>query len=472
MTLTFNRLNAFAGMAFGLPANTAINVGAIGGTTTGATGLLGADIPVTLSSSSKTLDNWSSNGAEVTGFASSATGVCNITLPIAASIGGVSATTSSTSVVVTDPTFLTGGSFQYTTTDFSQLKYFATITPQQIIQEVQKVGSLYSALDSSDASLFGVNVPLIKNVTLGDLADFSDLFTNAIGTPIGVTQPILNTNGRDQLTGDNLPAPGIYSDLWSGFQFGVQVNGSATVTPVIVSANTSRTTLDDLVTALNNAFNNAGVNLVASNDSGKLSFTSSNLAAVQSFNLVPVKPTGSEAGELTPSAPPSDLSTIPLNTPEYYTVTGTTTGTVTGTTYYDISSPLAAAAVHAGILAAGQTGTVEVVRVGATGQLAGSTLNGITSVGEDSSSDAYLVTYADDLSRLGIGSGGGLLESAVSNTVTGSLPLPTTIAASALTISNGSSTYTVNVSAATNTSVTQTLTEVQTARNQRRHLRE
>ena len=102
-------------------------------------------ISVTLSSSSNTLNNWSSNGSEVTGFASSATSVCNITLPIAASIGGVSATTSSTSVVVTDPTFLTGGDFQYTTTDFSQLKYFATITPQQIIQEVQKVGSLYSA---------------------------------------------------------------------------------------------------------------------------------------------------------------------------------------------------------------------------------------------------------------------------------------------------------------------------------------
>ena len=131
-----------------------------------------------------------------------------------------------------------------------------------------------------------MNVPLIKNVTLGDLANFSDLFNTAIGTPIGVSQPILNTNGRDQLTGENLPVASgsLYSDLWSGFQFGVQVNGSETVTPVTVAADDTRTSLNDLVTALNTAFTAAGVDIVASNDSDKLSFTSSNLAVVQQLH--------------------------------------------------------------------------------------------------------------------------------------------------------------------------------------------
>jgi LCCL domain len=61
-----------------------------------------------------------------------------------------------------------------------------------------------------------------------------------------------------------------------------------------------------------------------------------------------------------------------------FKVTGAATGTVWGTEMYTLDSPLAAAAVHMGVLKVGQTGNVRVTIFGPSVNFIGSTRNGIT----------------------------------------------------------------------------------------------
>jgi len=62
-----------------------------------------------------------------------------------------------------------------------------------------------------------------------------------------------------------------------------------------------------------------------------------------------------------------------------FTVTGSNTGSVWGSGPYTDDSSLAAAAVHAGVLAVGQTGTVEVTILPGQQNYSGSAANGVTS---------------------------------------------------------------------------------------------
>ena len=54
---------------------------------------------------------------------------------------------------------------------------------------------------------------------------------------------------------------------------------------------------------------------------------------------------------------------------------------VRGTDTYTVESPLAVAAVHAGVLKAGQTGVVKVKMMGPQAAFQGSTRNGVTTNG-------------------------------------------------------------------------------------------
>jgi hypothetical protein len=63
----------------------------------------------------------------------------------------------------------------------------------------------------------------------------------------------------------------------------------------------------------------------------------------------------------------------------HFQVTGATTHTIWGDGVYTTDSPLATAAVHAGVLQSGQTGIVKVTIVAAPPAFNGSTKNGVTS---------------------------------------------------------------------------------------------
>jgi hypothetical protein len=75
-----------------------------------------------------------------------------------------------------------------------------------------------------------------------------------------------------------------------------------------------------------------------------------------------------------------------------FKVTGTVTGSLWGTDVYTTDSTLAAAAVHAGILQAGQTGVIKVAIVPAPAAYLGSTRNGVTSSPYQAYPSAYKVS--------------------------------------------------------------------------------
>lgn len=75
----------------------------------------------------------------------------------------------------------------------------------------------------------------------------------------------------------------------------------------------------------------------------------------------------------------------------FFRVVGATDGTVWGTDLYTDDSRLAAAAVHAGVLAVGQAGIVKVTMVKPDGAFRGSTRNGVTTLDYGDWPSAYQV---------------------------------------------------------------------------------
>ncbi|HEX8913476.1 MAG TPA: DUF4347 domain-containing protein, partial [Humisphaera sp.] len=467
-TLAFARLNSLAGFSFA-GVNSTVEFGLIRGSFVNASGVVGAKIPVTFGGSggSRTLDNWATDGTDVTGFASTVTGSATLTLPVTASIGGVAATTANTKVVVTDADLFDSAPPTYATTDFSKLLYFGTLKVEDVIQEVLKAKDLYSTLSNSGEGQLGLTVPFLKDKTAGELLDLAGLFKTAVADKVDVYEPVLNTAGRDELTdwrlpvsSDSTPQPSMRSDLRAGFSFGVVVNDAWPVHTVTVAADAARNTLDDLVTAVNTALTSAGVSIVASNNKGKLSLKASSLA-VQKFAVVPVAPA---AGRLSPTAPVADLSTLTANVPQYYTVTGAT-GAATGTNYYSVGTSVAVAAVHAGLLAVGETGVVKVTRVG-TMDVWASTRNGVSS--SAGNVDAYLIESGrNDLRRLGLVAYGDdlrVLEQYTDGRARATLPLVADLLGAAeIRLGNGTTTYDVSVADNNRTSLTDTLADVKAA---------
>lgn len=75
-----------------------------------------------------------------------------------------------------------------------------------------------------------------------------------------------------------------------------------------------------------------------------------------------------------------------------FKVTGAVTGSVWGTDVYTTDSSLATAAVHAGVLRAGQTGVVRVKIVAPPPQFAGSSKNGVATSAWGAFTGAYQVS--------------------------------------------------------------------------------
>ncbi|MFM8414927.1 MAG: DUF4347 domain-containing protein, partial [Planctomycetota bacterium] len=483
VTVSFDesQTGAFGGVSFS-GITTGVTLGMVGGQLVNASGSAGVLLPLDLGGdASRTVAEWA--GATVGSF-DDPTGTANFTLPITASINNAAVTTANTRVVVADTNIFDEEPPVYTTTEFDTVRWFAGFTPERVIQQLLDVGGVYDTLSRSGSDLLGVTVPFAADTSLGDLFDFKSLFDAQIGSRIDIYEPLLNTLGRDELldwrlplSDDDTPLPSFYSDLRGDFTFGIVINEglpvdavNSPVHTVSVAGGMTRNSLADLVADINTALGalngGTGIGITASVVSNKIVFKATSVA-VQSFAIVPVAAASARL------APPTVASsaTVGSLTPGWYTVTGTTTGTVTGTSFYGLDTPLGAAAVHAGLLANGETG---VVRVGATGaSLAlGSRRHGITSLNGagllPAVIDARLVSSGEiDLARLGItpiGEPLTVLETADTAGLTATLPLRATTGAASFRVGDGSTAGTlVTVAAQTNGLVTQTLAAVNAA---------
>ncbi|MFM8953725.1 MAG: LCCL domain-containing protein, partial [Planctomycetaceae bacterium] len=470
VTVSFDetKTGGFGGLSFE-ELTTDIAIGMIGGQFVDASGSAGVLLPLDFGgNASRTVADWAS--ATVSSFGA-ATGTADFTLPITAGINGTTVTTANTQVVVADTDIFDDEPPLYTTTDFDTVRWFAGLTTERVIQQLLDVGSIYGSLTSSGSDLLGVTVPFVADTSLGDLFDFKSLFDAEIGSKIDIYQPILNTTGRDELldwrlpiSEDSTPVQSLYSDLRGGFAFGIVVNETWPVHTVSVEAR-DRNTLADLVSDINAALEalegGSGIGITAEIVSSKLVFRATEIA-VQSFAIVPV---AVEAGRLVPAD--GEGKTVGELEPGWYTVTGSKEGVVSGTNYYSAATPLAAAAVHAGLLADGQTGVVRVHGL-TTGIALGSTRHGITSLPLLVPGSTYLVSSGEvELARLGItplGEPLAVLETADTAGLTATLPLRATTAAASLRIGSGSGVGTVvTVAAQSNAEVVQTLAAVNAA---------
>lgn len=79
----------------------------------------------------------------------------------------------------------------------------------------------------------------------------------------------------------------------------------------------------------------------------------------------------------------------------YFTVTGSTSGSIWGSGIYTADSNLAVAAVHSGVLQAGQTGIVKVIIAAGQSSYQSATANGITTNSYGSYGASYRVAVAD-----------------------------------------------------------------------------
>ncbi len=77
----------------------------------------------------------------------------------------------------------------------------------------------------------------------------------------------------------------------------------------------------------------------------------------------------------------------------YFTVTGSNKGTIWGTNIYTDDSPLAVAAVHAGLLKVGQRGVLAVKILDGADEYAGSERNGITSQDYGAHAGSYRIVF-------------------------------------------------------------------------------
>ena len=470
VTVSFDetKTGGFGGLSFE-ELTTDIAIGMIGGQFVDASGSAGVLLPLDFGgNASRTVADWAS--ATVSSFGA-ATGTADFNLPITAGINGTTVTTANTQVVVADTDIFDDEPPLYTTTDFDTVRWFAGLTTERVIQQLLDVGGIYGSLTSSGSDLLGVTVPFVADTSLGDLFDFKSLFDAEIGSKIDIYQPILNTTGRDELldwrlpiSDDSTPVQSLYSDLRGGFAFGIVVNETWPVHTVGVEAR-DRNTLADLVSDINAALEalegGSGIGITAEVVSSKLVFRATDIA-VQSFAIVPV---AVEAGRLAPAD--GEGKTVGELEPGWYTVIGTTTGAVTGTNFYGPDTPLGAAAVHAGLLANGQTGVVRVHGL-TMGIALGSTRHGITSLPLLAPGSTFLVSSGEvELARLGItplGEPLAVLETADTAGLTATLPLRATTGAASLRIGSGSGAGTVvTVAAQSNATVVQTLAAVNAA---------
>ena len=309
-----------------------------------------------------------------------------------------------TRVVITDADLFDDAPATYATTDFARLGAFAALTVEDVINGTLRAGDIYKALGDSGADALGVAVPFLNGQTLGSLIDPAALFDASIGGKIDVTDTLLRTPGRDALTDYRLPLsddaePKLaqYSDLRGAFSFGVALNDEWPVKRVDVAAGPARQALDDLVADLNAAFAAAGVPVAAANVDAKIRLKATD-AAVKHFAVVPV---AADAGKLSPAANGFDPSILAAGGSRFVQVVGTTAGGVVGTNFYSLATPVAAAAVHAGLVNDGESALVKVTRIGSRPDLGGQVRNGIAS--SDGGGEAYLIeSAADDLRRLGL----------------------------------------------------------------------
>ena len=175
------------------------------------------------------------------------------------------------------------------------------------------------------------------------------------------------------------------------------IRGGVAAAPVITSVTTGAATVGGAysyqIVATNSPTSYSATSVPAGlsvNQSTGLISGSVTVAGTYLINIIATNAAGSTTGRLTltvGTAPVVTITSAPANLVGYrnktgqtfqFTVTGATAGAVWGTDFYTDDSTVARAAVHAGVVAVGETKTVTITILGGQSSYPASTRNGVT----------------------------------------------------------------------------------------------
>ena len=248
-------------------------------------------------------------------------------------------------------------------------RVLATGSIDQLRQTRIAVETIRSAAENpTNRSLVGVD---FSNAVLDgvDLASFDLQNANLRGA--GLAQA--NLTGA-ALSGANLEGAALRSvDLRNANLAGATLAGANLGGASLAGANLSGASLNEATLV--------GANLSNANLSGAdlrgAELDGANLAAAQLTSANLSGATLAPLGFTLATGTPESARDQPVGTELYYSVTGSATGVVWGSDTYTDDSALGTAAVHAGVLAAGQTGIVKVTLQGPKTSFPGTSRNGI-----------------------------------------------------------------------------------------------
>ncbi|MCC5845792.1 MAG: LEPR-XLL domain-containing protein, partial [Verrucomicrobia bacterium] len=305
--LVFDDLRGTAGFQFA-DETAAVEVGLLRGTAVDMSGRLFASLPMQFQGGiqSRTIGGWQKS--HFGNFVNDG-GEIQLDIPLQAELFGHTVTEPGTKLSVFVEDIFANTPPVYTAAGYERLQAFALLEPEDVIQAILDAEDLFSLLQRGGEELFGIPLPFLENLTLGEVFNWALLFSNEVGNHIDVNEILLITPGSDAMadirTDPGFTAEWLFPSLFpevstdallrNEMKLAFIVNGDlATYTEIVVPASSARSTLDDLVAELNGIFNGlgglfgiAGGGIRALNVSESLAFFAPAAKGIESLHLVP-----------------------------------------------------------------------------------------------------------------------------------------------------------------------------------------
>ena len=306
-SLEFEAIRGTAGFQF-TDENLAIEVGMLRGTTVDMSGRLFGSLSLQFQGDvlARSIGAWQVSHLQT--FLADG-GEIQLDIPIYAELFGQQVTEPTTMISVFVADIFANTPPEYTAVDYERLQAFALLEPEDVIQSILDAEDLFGLLQEGGEALFGIPLPFVEDINLGEVFTWALLFSQEIGEKIDINEVLLITPGSDAMadirTDPNFdpawlfPAlfPGVSTDalLRQEMKFAFILNEDMTTyTEIVVPESSSRNTLDDLVATLNSLLNALGGlfgsatgGLRALNISESLSFFAPANSGVHALHLVP-----------------------------------------------------------------------------------------------------------------------------------------------------------------------------------------
>ncbi|MCH8474688.1 MAG: LEPR-XLL domain-containing protein, partial [Opitutales bacterium] len=300
--LEFENIRGTAGFQFS-DENLAIEIGMLRGTTVDMSGRLFGALPMAFTGEvqQRQLNSWQTSHF---GNFFADGGEIQLEIPIAASLFGQTVTEPDTKIEVFVEDIFANTTPIYTATSYERVQAFSLIDPEEVIQSILDAGDIFRLLQNSGEELFGIPLPFLEDIDLGEVFSWASLFASEIGDLIDINEILLVTPGTDALTDIRLDPDFEGAWLFDGstdalirnqIRIALVLNNDlSNYREITIAESSSRNVLNDLVADINAAldaigglYGPANGGLRALNISESLAFFAPSGSGISSMHLVP-----------------------------------------------------------------------------------------------------------------------------------------------------------------------------------------